>query len=671
LNKTASGIVLILVLVGLLSLVFNIEPVRATGTIYIRADGSIDPPTAPIQRNGTLYTFTDDIYDQIIVEKDNIVIDGAAHVLQGTGASWTTGIDLTRRSNVTVERVDIRGFNYGICLSNSLDNRILDNNITSAVEGVSVNYASGNLVSGNSIADNSWFGVSLVYSSYNCLQENIITNSSNGIFIGWSSDHNNVSRNIIYNIYGDARSAGLFIGSGYNIISANNLTNNTEGVLFFQSGYNEFKGNIVEGNFYAVDAMEDSTDIICHNNFFSNTNKAYYHDCVWNDSYPSGGNFWDDYVGNDIYRGPFQNESGSDGIGDTPYAISTYPEAPLDHYPLTSPWPSGPLSHEIKVTLESPEIWPLNSPTLLNATVINSEINSESNVGLSLFVNDTSVNSATIPSLGPSESLTITYLWTPTTQGAYNITAYASPLTGEVYIVNNQVTRFSTVRNASIFRVPFDYPTIQEAVNAIPAYSMPQDTIHVAAEIYHENVILNKTLSIVGENRDTTIMDGNGTGNAITITGKNIFLANFTIQNTGGSGVYLQSASKCHITQNNITGNEQGITLEYSFDNIISKNSLQANSAIGIFADYSYNNTISGNTVVANGDNGIALWYSSSANTVFENTIKANPTGVYDVGGGNKYYHNNFLNNTEQVFAIYANTWDNGYPSAETTGATT
>jgi hypothetical protein len=53
--------------------------------------------------------------------------------------------------------------------------------------------------------------------------------------------------------------------------------------------------------------------------------------------YPSGGNYWSDYVGSDLYGGPLQNVVGSDGIGDLPYVIDTNN---TDRYPLTSPWSS-------------------------------------------------------------------------------------------------------------------------------------------------------------------------------------------------------------------------------------------------------------------------------------------------------------------------------------------
>lgn len=67
----------------------EVQSVKASGTIYIRADGSIDPTTAPIQRNGDVYNLTGNITndaDGIVVERDNIVIDGSGFVIEGPGA---------------------------------------------------------------------------------------------------------------------------------------------------------------------------------------------------------------------------------------------------------------------------------------------------------------------------------------------------------------------------------------------------------------------------------------------------------------------------------------------------------------------------------------------------------------------------------------------------------
>jgi len=56
---------------------------------------------------------------------------------------------------------------------------------------------------------------------------------------------------------------------------------------------------------------------------------------TWDNGYPSGGNYWCDYAGGDLYSGPYQNESGSDGIGDTPYIMDA---SNMDRYPLIYPF---------------------------------------------------------------------------------------------------------------------------------------------------------------------------------------------------------------------------------------------------------------------------------------------------------------------------------------------
>lgn len=85
----AFGIIPALLLVNLLTLTLNVHSVKAGGTIYIKADGSVYPPEAEalIHRDGDVYTFIADINDSIVVERDNIIIDGAGYTLQGTGES--------------------------------------------------------------------------------------------------------------------------------------------------------------------------------------------------------------------------------------------------------------------------------------------------------------------------------------------------------------------------------------------------------------------------------------------------------------------------------------------------------------------------------------------------------------------------------------------------------
>jgi hypothetical protein len=119
--KAVSGIMLSLLLIGMLILTFNIQTVKASGTIYIKADGSIDPPIANITTiDNITYTFIGNINESIVVERDSIVVDGAGYTVQGTGSG--TGINLTNRSNVTITNMKIMAFTHGIRLDQSSNN---------------------------------------------------------------------------------------------------------------------------------------------------------------------------------------------------------------------------------------------------------------------------------------------------------------------------------------------------------------------------------------------------------------------------------------------------------------------------------------------------------------------------------------------------------------------
>jgi len=104
--------------------------------------------------------------------------------------------------------------------------------------------------------------------------------------------------------------------------------------------------------------------------------------------------------------------------------------------------------HEISVKLEAPAYVPVNSSILLNATVYNRGLSNETNVQLSILINSSVVDSTVIPELLVRFNCTLSYQWTPTITGVYNVTAYAPALSGENDTVNNYVSR--TVRVVSV-----------------------------------------------------------------------------------------------------------------------------------------------------------------------------------------------------------------------------
>jgi parallel beta-helix repeat protein len=337
-KRTFVGIILMLLLTGMLMLAFNIQPVKASGTIYIRADGSIDPPTAPIYTaDKVTYTFTGDINDSIIVERDNIIIDGLEHLLQGSG--FDDGIYLSGRTNVTVKNLSIMNFTYGIRLVNSTNCLITGNNIKANNNvGVSLTNSSNSTVSRNNITNNFYGITGFGGSSNNSIFGNNVIDNWYGIYLRYSSNNNNISGNtIIANTW-----IGLYLGwCSQNALFGNDITNSDDGIFLAHSLNNAISENKIANNDrYGVHLANSSDNRFYHNNFIDNTQQVY--DCswdwplsvnVWDDGYPSGGNYWSDYAGVDVKSGPNQDLPGSDGIGDTPHVIDAYSQ---DRYPFMS-----------------------------------------------------------------------------------------------------------------------------------------------------------------------------------------------------------------------------------------------------------------------------------------------------------------------------------------------
>jgi parallel beta-helix repeat protein len=271
-GKQIPMLMLLLILGSLAVFVSNIHVVKAESTIYIRANGSVEG-TDKIQRMVDIYTFTADICGSIVVERDNVVLNGAGYVLQGDGSQ--NGIALNGISNATIKSLTLSSFNIGIVVMGSDGNKILENTITDSFRGLDFTASENNTVSGNYIANNQ-DGIALE-NMYNNIFDNVITDNSNvGIFLN---------------------------GAGYNSIVGNNITKNSRGILVHVCFNNVFY----------------------HNNFVYNV--VHVETDGSNDIWDNGGegNYWDNYTGLD---------SDGDGVGDTPYVID---ENNRDNYPLVEP----------------------------------------------------------------------------------------------------------------------------------------------------------------------------------------------------------------------------------------------------------------------------------------------------------------------------------------------
>jgi parallel beta-helix repeat protein len=452
-RKAVSGIMLITLLIGVLTLAFNIQPVKSwssTETIYIRADGSVDPETAPISTSDNItYTLTESIDSSnanygIAIERNNTILDGAGYTLQGIG--YGAGIFLSGRSNVTIKNMEIKAFDRGIILDSSSNNSIVGCNLTANnFSGIELSTSSNyNIISGNIVYLNSEDGISLIGAGNNTLSGNILyLNNEFGIILYDSKSNVLVGNNASNNGYG-----GIFLqsASNNNTIIDNNVSSNTVywGIKIYDGSNNTVSGNTITKNYAGIELEEASNNVLFHNNIIDNiyqTRVVYAgYTNTWDNGYPSGGNYWSDYTGIDQYSGSYQNETGSDRIGDTNYVIDADNR---DRYPLMKPWP--PIEHELESSITAPATIKLGSASFLNATVNNLGINDEIDVELVLLINGTIRDSTTISPLPAENSHTLSYLWTPTVAGTYNVTSHVPPLAGELNKENNRATKFVTV----------------------------------------------------------------------------------------------------------------------------------------------------------------------------------------------------------------------------------
>jgi len=330
-GERRAALILLLILFSLLVSLPQIGVVNAESTIYIRADGSIEG-TDRVQRDGNVYTFSDDIYNEIIVEKDDIVIDGAGFTLQGTGADNSKGIYVEYRSNITIKNLQIKDFDYGIRFLEASNNTITGNHITRTnfKEDLGIDFgillggSSKNSIIGNNIT-NYELGIGVSGSDNNTISGNKITNNFRGLDFT-ASENNTVSGNYIAN-----NNDGIALENMYNSIVENTITNNSNfGIHLYAAGYNNIIGNNITNNGRGILVSICYNNVIYHNNFVNNTNHVETDDSngIWDNG--EEGNYWDNYNGTD---------GDGNGIGDTPYIIN---ENNQDNYPLVNVIPEFP-----------------------------------------------------------------------------------------------------------------------------------------------------------------------------------------------------------------------------------------------------------------------------------------------------------------------------------------
>ncbi|UCF09193.1 MAG: right-handed parallel beta-helix repeat-containing protein, partial [Thermoplasmata archaeon] len=174
-----------------------------------------------------------------------------------------------------------------------------------------------------------------------------------------------------------------------------------------------------------------------------------------------------------------------------------------------------------------------------------------------------------------------------------------------------------------------DYLTIQEAIDG----ANPGDTIFVSNGTYYENVVVNKTINLIGEDKNSTIIDAGGIGKVINISAEWVNITGFTIMNSGTSGypddnagLKLWNTQNCCIESNNLVDNWFGIDIQFSNDNIVKSNNI-SNNLYGIYVWFSLNSHISNNNILFNDQVGIRAAYSPM-NNITHNNVSHNHAGI-------------------------------------------
>ncbi len=360
---------------------------------------------------------------------DNTVLSDGDHGIR----LWGEGSD----SN-TIEGNEISGeLDSGIHIDEGDENQILENDIILNDHegyGIYIAFTHLNKISYNTI-QGAYYGIYLDEASTEEINDNTIFDCGRGIQIEGYSHHtiiyntiydtpfhgirvdNSDFNNIIHNtLYGNTNVAiNLVEGSTDNNIGYNHIFDNNRGITFGTSSGNTVQNNIIEGNTGQGIRQWDSDNLIFHNDFIDNEVHAYDNsENHWDDGDPdndgSGGNFWDDYEGED--RG--------DGIGEDPYTDIAGDAGAQDRYPWVEAHNAEAefILHDVSIVPDTVE---LDEMVTIEGIVENVGYQSHA-VVIILYVGDMedNVDVVIIDEIGPGDTEWVTFEGEPLSD--WNIT---------------------------------------------------------------------------------------------------------------------------------------------------------------------------------------------------------------------------------------------------------
>lgn len=272
-----------------------------------------------------------DYYGSTSFISGNYVADNAQHgiYLMQSGNNSIVGNTLAQNNNTGIY-LDYESSDYvsgnnmiygycGTCIWFSSGIVFTQNQISGMLYGVEMTYLYDNVISENNMtATNAC--ITLDHTDRNDIYQNNLTTSGIDISLMQFSSNNTIRDNSLGSLHITIGDVGLYFGtlSNNNLVFENSIVANTYGFEFWNCSNNHLYYNNVINNTVQV-----------RNDWNSSTTNT------WDNDYPSGGNYWSNYDGTDLFRGTLQSENGSDGIGDTPNIIDAQN---VDSYPLMGPF---------------------------------------------------------------------------------------------------------------------------------------------------------------------------------------------------------------------------------------------------------------------------------------------------------------------------------------------
>ena len=530
--------------------------------------------------------------------------DSSDNTLTGNNASYNvhSGIDLESSSN---------------------NNNLTDNNANSNSIGIDLSDSSNNNLTSNNASDNNDYGIRLYQSSDNTLTGNNANSNDIGIYLYYSTNNNNLtSNNASDNYYG----IHLYHWTNNNNLTDNNANSNDIGIYLRDSSDNNLTSNTANLNGIGIRLIGlSNNNNLTSNNASDNNNKGIElqssSDNTLTDNTAKSNTYQDFYSLSSINNTVTDLDIGS-VISFTGKNISIKSETA----PPSDPSGYSNISKFINATNNSADSW--------------------------LFMN-VSYNETDIFGLDDSSLK----MW------RYNSTApewEKVANTNDVDVDQNYV--YANITNFSIF-APFaeiekpplivgpdqHYKTIQAAINA----ASNGDTIIVNSGTYPENVVVNKTLTLQGNDTGDglPVVDAMQVDHAINITADGVTLDGFIATNATGLiqtgifvisdnnvivnnnassnnvGIDLGGSSNNTLTDNIASSNYFGIVLIYSSNNTLTDNIANYNDYNGIYLSDSSNNTLTGNDASSNSEIGIFLDYSDN-NNLTGNDVNLNYNGI-------------------------------------------